>query len=186
MPGARYLDGDDVTLRTVEEEDLAFINETINIRQVRLGMTMAGPAPMASTRSHFEENISDDESVNLLICVEDDEPAGMIILFDIDDRRGKAEIGIWVAPDYQGNGYGTEAAALVVDHAFQQRRLHRVLARVLTTNDASARIWEKLGFTHEGTLRESEFLDGEHVGMRYFGLLEDEWDGFDSWRDQAT
>ncbi|WP_435365165.1 GNAT family N-acetyltransferase [Haloarchaeobius sp. DYHT-AS-18] len=186
MPGALYLAGDDVTLRTVEEEDLAFINETINIREVRLGMTMAGPAPMTATESHFEENISDDGSVNLLICVDEDEPAGMIILFDVDDRRGKAEIGIWVAPDYQGNGYGTEAAALVVDHAFQQRRLHRVLARVLTTNDASARIWENLWFTHEGTLRESEFLDGEHVGMRYFGLLEDEWDGFDSWQNQDS
>ncbi|WP_439027869.1 GNAT family N-acetyltransferase [Haloarchaeobius sp. DT45] len=186
MPGALYLDGDDVTLRTVEEEDLDFVNEHINDRRVRLGMTMAHPAPMASTRHHFEENVSNDDSVNLLICVDDDDPAGMVILFDIDDRRGKAEIGIWLAPEYHGNGYGTEAAALVVDHAFGQRRLHRVLARVLTTNDASAGIWEKLGFTHEGTLRESEFKDGEYLGMRYFGLLSDEWDGFDSWQDRDT
>ena len=45
----------------------------------------------------------------------------------------------------------------------------------MATNDASRRVWEKLGFELEGRLRQNQFDDGEYVDTLYFGLLEDEY-----------
>ncbi|MFC4408128.1 GNAT family N-acetyltransferase, partial [Haloarchaeobius iranensis] len=95
----------------------------------------------------------------------------------IQDRTRWAEIAISIAPEHWGNGYATEASELIVDYAFTERNLHRLQARVIEPNDASASVWEKLGFTREGTLRENQFYEGEYVGTRYYGLLEDEWEG---------
>ena len=42
-------------------------------------------------------------------------------------------------------------------------------------NAASAAIWEKLGFRHEATFRESAFHEGEHVDQHLYAVLADEW-----------
>jgi ribosomal-protein-alanine N-acetyltransferase len=44
-----------------------------------------------------------------------------------------------------------------------------------TRNLASARVLEKLGFTHEGTLREDCVVDGDLSDSWVFGLLRREW-----------
>lgn len=174
MPGAVFLRGDDVTLRTVEEEDLEFIQDYVNDPDVRAGLSMSMPINGEQEREYFEERISSDEDVHLLIC-SDDEAVGMIGL-DVGDRHGTAEIGISIAPEFHGNGYGTEASRLLTTYAFDELRMHRVMARAFAFNEASKRIWEKLGFEQEGRHREAAFTGGEHVDVVFFGALADEWE----------
>ena len=174
MPGAVFLRGDDVTLRTVEEEDVTFLRDAINDPDVRQGLLTAKPFNGRQEEEYFEEHISNDETVNLVICA-DGEAVGTIGLKDIDHHTGNCEIGLWLASEFHGRGYGTEASRLLTDYAFRELRMHRVLARVLATNGASAGIWEKLGFEEEGVHRDEAFKDGEYVDVRYFGVLADEW-----------
>jgi len=176
MPGAVFLRGDEITLRTIEEEDVEFLRDAINLPEVRQGLTTAYPLNVEQEREFFEERISNQEDVNLAICADED-IAGVIGLHDLNQRAGTCEVGLWLAPEYHGQGYGTEASRVLTEHAFRELRMHRVQARVLATNEASARIWEKLGFEEEGRHRDEAFTDGEHVDMRYFGVLADEWNG---------
>ena len=175
MPGATFLRGESVTLRTVEEEDLEFLRDTINDPEVREGLLTTKPFNGHQEREYFEERISSDETVSLLIC-EGDDPAGSIGLKDIEQVAGTCEIGLWLAPEYHGQGYGTEASRLVTAYAFDELRMHRVQARVLADNAASHRIWEKLGFAEEGVHRDEAYLGGEHVDVHYYGMLAEEWD----------
>lgn len=175
MPGPVFLRGDDVTLRTVEEEDLPFLQETINDPEVR--QHLAGgrtPINAAQEREYYDEVVSSDEAVNLVVC-DGEEAVGTIGLMDLDHRNGTAEIGLFLAPEYHGRGFGTEASELVTGYAFGELRLHRVLARVLAGNEASMRVWEKLGYEHEGVHREAAFVGGEHVDLHHYGVLADEW-----------
>lgn len=174
MPGAVFLADDRVTLRTIEREDCSFLTEHRNRERVRRPFAWPFPANEAEMTEYFENVICDDDSVHLLIC-DDDEPVGFVSVSVEDERTRWGDLGVWVVPEHWGEGYATAAAELIVDYAFAERNLHRLLARPLATNEASARIWEKLGFTHEGTLREQEFDGGEYVDMHYYGLLEDEW-----------
>jgi RimJ/RimL family protein N-acetyltransferase len=174
MPGATFLEGDSVTLCTVEEEDLEFLQRTINDPRVRRWVGNRAPINGPAEREWFE-SIGDSE-VHLLIR-RDDDPVGVVGLRPADGPDVTAELGIFLAPDHWGEGYGTEASRLVVDYAFAERRFHRVTARVFEGNDRSARIWEKLGFRHEATHREAEYLDGEFVDVRRYAVLEGEWEG---------
>ena len=176
MPGPVFLEGDRVELRTIEEEDLDFLRETINDPAVRRSLGNRSPINGQQEREWFEEQASDDDNddTDLLVC-RDGEAVGSVGLHQHDPLGVTTEIGIFVAEEHWGEGYGTDASRLVTDYAFRERRHHRAMARVFEGNAGSTRIWEKLGFRHEGTFEESEFVDGEYVDVDYYAILADEW-----------
>ncbi|MFW6448825.1 MAG: GNAT family N-acetyltransferase [Halobacteriota archaeon] len=178
MPGPVFLEGDAVELRTVEEEDLPYLQAEVNRPEVRIPIARPGPVNATQERQFFDDIVSSDESTDLLIA-RAGEPMGMISLNPIRHRTGTAELGYWLSPDEQGRGYTTEAAALLLGHGFDQLALHRVHAHVYGFNEPSRRLLTGLGFTHEGTLREHGFVDGERVDLEVYGLLRREWDNPD-------
>jgi len=171
-----FAEGDDVTLRTVEEDDLAFVQRVRNDPAVRQPLTLNRPANAEQVSEFFENAISSDDGASLLVC-RDEEPMGMVALFDEHDVTGTATLAYWLDPEYWGNGYATEAVGLLCEHAFAERRLHKLRAEVIEPNDGSQRVLEKLGFQREGLLRDEKFVGGEHVDVHRFGLLADQWEG---------
>lgn len=171
-----FADGDDVTLRTVEDEDLEFVQAARNDPAVRQPLTLNRPANAEQIEEFFENAISSEDGASLLVCV-DENPVGMVVLFNEDDVTGTATLAYWLDPGYWGNGYATEAAGLLCEHAFAERRLNKLRAEVIESNQGSRRVLEKLGFVEEGVLREEKFVRGEHVDVHRFGLLADEWEG---------
>lgn len=167
MPGPAFLHGDSLTLRPVETEDHGFVYRHWNRPTIRCGFARHTPRSREQIAAFFEDS---DDAVHFLAC-RDDEPVGFVWLFGIDEVASRVELGYWVVPDEQGNGYATEIARLAVEYAFDQRGLHKVLARVLDWNDASARVLEKLGFRREGRLREHYYVDGERVDADLYALL---------------
>lgn len=176
MPGAVYLRGDGLTLRTIEEDDLEFLRDTINDPDVRHHLPNRVPYTLAQEEEYFENVVCDDENVQLLVCADGDR-VGTIGLHPADSVSGTGELGIFLAKAHWGRGLGTEASRVMTEYAFAERRLHRVTARVLEGNHGSRQIWEKLGFRHEATLRDADFIDGEYVDVHWYAILEDEWDG---------
>lgn len=67
---------------------------------------------------------------------------------------GTAEIGVFLAEDVRGQGIVTRAVEAMVDWAFAERGLRRLEWRCEPVNARSRAIPQRLGFTHEGTLRE--------------------------------
>jgi len=172
MPGPIFLDSDDVTLRTVEEEDLEFLQRNINDPRVRRPVASIAPTNASQEREWVES--ADDSEVSLLVCA-DGESVGTVALSDINETWGHAEVGYWIAPDSWGEGYATAATRLLVGYAFDQRRLHKLNAHVFEFNAGSCRVLEKVGFAEEGRLREEAFIDGNYVDVLRYGLLEGEW-----------
>lgn len=177
MPGAVFLRGERVNLRTLERADVDFVHEHKNTPEVHRSFVWPYPENRDAIEAYLFER--DDDGVHLLVCVDGDdgepEPVGVVGLGVEDARCREGSLGIWTAPPHWGEGYATEAAEVVVDYAFDERNLHRVVAQVIETNDGSRRVWETLGFEHEGTRRESEFMGGEYRDMEVYGVLEDEW-----------
>jgi ribosomal-protein-alanine N-acetyltransferase len=64
------------------------------------------------------------------------------------DKAGEVEIGYGIAPDYQQQGYMTEAVRAMIAWAFEQPGCHAVIApHTLKSNIASNRVLEKVGMT---------------------------------------
>lgn len=70
-------------------------------------------------------------------------------------------MGLVLAPEARGHGYGTEAQRLLVEYLFAHTQLNRVEATTEAGNRAEQRSLEKAGFTREGVLRGYDFRDGE-------------------------
>jgi RimJ/RimL family protein N-acetyltransferase len=85
------------------------------------------------------------------------------------------EIGYWIHKDYINRGLVTESTAALVKVAFEIIHIHRLEIHCDPRNLASAAVPRKLGFTHEGTLRQkTPFLDRWSDSM-VWGLLETEY-----------
>jgi len=178
MPGPVFLAGDRVTLRPPEEEDLEFLCRNHNDPAVRGSMPRVHPQRREDTRTEYLEG--SDDSVGLLACRGHSPEAdrlGFCALFRINEDSGRAEVGVWFAPDARGQGYATEAVKLLVAHAFDERRLHRLDAGAMVSNDRSRALLERVGFTEEGRRRDYYFVAGEYVDRVEYGLLATEWNG---------
>ncbi len=91
----------------------------------------------------------------------------------IENEQG--EIGYWLAKPYWGQGITPEAVRCFCEFAFERFQLQRIYGKVFATNPRSSRVLSKVGFKHEGTLRNGYFRDGQPVDDHLFGLLRDEF-----------
>lgn len=100
---------------------------------------------------------------------------GVVSLTFEQDRR-VAVIGYGVHADLRGRGLSVEAASAVIDEAFTHLvELQRIRAHTGVDNRPSMRVLEKLGFSHEGTLRKNTLAKGRLVDDVIYGLLREEW-----------
>jgi [ribosomal protein S5]-alanine N-acetyltransferase len=79
---------------------------------------------------------------------------------------GQAYLGYGLAEREQGKGLMTEAVRAVAGYGFDALRLHQVAANYVPSNDASARVLRRCGFTVVGYVRDYLFIDGawrDHV-----------------------
>jgi ribosomal-protein-serine acetyltransferase len=101
--------------------------------------------------------------------------AGVIGFHEIDRVHAQVGIGYWVAENRQGRGLVTRAVQALCGMAFDELGLNRVEIKAATDNARSRAIPERLGFRHEGVLREGERLYDRFVDLEVYALLASEW-----------
>jgi len=87
------------------------------------------------------------------------------------------ELGITLAPAYQGLGHATEALHAVFDHLFGTLGKHRVYGSVDPRNTASLALLERVGMRKEAHLVESLWFKGEWADDVIYAMLAREWEG---------
>ena len=73
---------------------------------------------------------------------------GVLALVDLP---GGVELGVTLAPGSRGEGLATEALTLVLDHLAAAHGVGVAVASLDVRNEASAALFERLGFTRSGT-----------------------------------
>lgn len=117
--------------------------------------------------------------VGLLACRrEDDRVVGVFNLSEI--VRGGFQscyMGYYVGAGYQQRGYMTEALRLVLGHAFETLKLHRVEANIQPDNAPSLALVRRAGFTREGFSRRYLKIAGRWRDHERYALLAEDWRG---------
>jgi len=86
-------------------------------------------------------------------------------------RRG--EISLFVGDKkHWGKGIGSQAVTLLRDFACSTLRLHKLSAGCYSNNLASARVFEKAGFTREAVLKEHYLCGHEWVDRYCYAFVE--------------
>ncbi|HEY7526778.1 MAG TPA: GNAT family protein [Candidatus Limnocylindria bacterium] len=159
IPDRPLLRGEKVWLRPLEERDLPAYVAGINDSEV--GGLAGYKAPMSLEQAkgwldHVNEQGKGGRGFFFAVCeLGDDQFIGTTWLKDVDYWHGSAELAIFMDRDHLGAGFGTDAQRVLLDFAFTAVGLHRVWLTAYAANQRAIRSYEKLGFRHEGLMRES-------------------------------
>ncbi len=166
-------------LREIERRDLPEINRWRNDERLirQLG------APFRYIGEEIDDKWFDnylDKRKNAVRCAvteEDDRILGMVSLVNLDAVNRAAEIHIMIGQQGdRGKGAGTFAMKAMLEHAFLNLNLNRVELSVLATNERAIRLYEKLGFAHEGTKRQARYKQGSYIDLRLYAMLKSEYE----------
>lgn len=88
---------------------------------------------------------------------------------------GTCEVGCWLEPAATGRGLVGRAARLIIDWAFTERGMHRVVWLASPKNISSVKVARRLGMTREGVLRETYLYRGVRHDAEVWSVLAQEW-----------
>ena len=95
---------------------------------------------------------------------------GMKAMYGV--KRG--ELGYWLDAKAQGKGIIQKAVKKMIEIGFKHYALDKISLRCAVQNDRSCNVAQKLGFTHEGRLKNEIALYGVMMDVDVYAVLKDE------------
>ena len=105
---------------------------------------------------------------------------GVIGFNQIDWHNRIGYLGYWLAEACQGQGIMTISCRVVIDYAFTTLNLNRLVITCASENKRSQGIPQRLGFNHEGTMCEAEWLYDHFVDHEIYALVRRDWNSQDT------
>lgn len=126
----------------------------------------------------YAKNCNSKDAIVLAVELKDTKThIGNISLQNIHYIDRSAEIAFLMGEkEYWGKGYATEAARLLINHAFDQLGLQRIYFGTSENNIGMQKIGEKLNFKREGVRRKAIYKNGAFFDIYEYGLLREEWE----------
>jgi RimJ/RimL family protein N-acetyltransferase len=168
-----------VYLRAAERSDVPLFVTWMNDWGMSRTLGLVAPMSVPMEEQWFERTVANQgkEGYHFTACLfEDDRPIGTIGLFELNLRNGDAGLGISIgSADDRGKGYGSDMLRALLWFGFAQLRLERIWLDVYDVNPGARRVYERVGFVHEGTLRRAVYRDGSFWDVHRMAILVDEW-----------
>ena len=135
------------------------------------------PQTLEALVAYWETHRDDPASPWFAICRTDDgRHIGNIKLGPIQWLHRRADISLFIGDrSCWGQGYASEAIAMVRDWSFLELDLKKLNAGIYTGNIGSRRAFEKCGFELEGTIRKDVVSSGERLDVWRLGLPRSHW-----------
>jgi RimJ/RimL family protein N-acetyltransferase len=170
--------GDLVTLRPVAEDDLAWLASLRDGPAATGVHEWFGWRDPQRRRKQWAETGLLGENAGTLVVLHGAERVGHVSWYKVTTGPIAFAwgLGIMLAPEFRGRGYGTDAQRLAARYLFAHTQVNRIEATTEITNVAEQRALEKAGFTREGILRGTTFRQGRWHDQVIYSVLRDEVD----------
>ncbi len=167
---------DRIELRLLQISDAAELFALTNANRDYLRTWLPwldGTNSVADTKSFIESTLEPSANRGLAAAICDEGSIiGLIGYNHIDKQNRIGSIGYWLAENYQKQGIMTTSCQAICDYGFTTLNLNRLVINCATDNQASRSIPERLGFIHEGTIRDAEWLYDRFVNHEIYSLLD--------------
>lgn len=142
----------ELRLRALEPADTEMMYTAESDEAAWLYSDYLAPISMEMLRIYAQTYDADPmRSGQLRLIVDiDGVPAGILDLFDISPRHLRADTGIYILPEFRGEGVGTMALELAKDYCRRRLGLHQITASVAEQNKSALRCYSKAGFMSTG------------------------------------
>jgi [ribosomal protein S5]-alanine N-acetyltransferase len=124
----------------------------------------------------IEKGLCNSELIYWGIRLTNGKLVGTIGLYNIDWKHRFATAGNILQPQFWNKGIMTEAQAAIVKFGFLTLKLNRIEAQIFSKNYASCKVFEKLGFTCEGRLRQNFLIENIFEDSFLYSILQSEFE----------
>ena len=100
---------------------------------------------------------------------------GVIGFHEFDNDNRQTSMGFWISSSHQGKGIVSSSCARLIEYAFTDLELNRVVMKIAEDNVPSRRVAERNGLVYEGTSRQSEWLYDHFVNRAIYAAVADQW-----------
>jgi diamine N-acetyltransferase len=173
--------GDKVRLRRPERADLPRFAAWLNDPEVRRHLALIFPLSLRHEEQWLEDQLRKEPALQAFVIeapgaeIADASAVGVIGFHAVDWVSRAGELGLVIGEKAVWNrGLGTDAVRTLARWGFHELNLNRVFLRVFADNAPAIRCYEKVGFQHEGRLRQDRYQDGRYLDTLLMGLLRGE------------
>lgn len=133
------------------------------------------PASLPQMQHWIADKVADAALVPFTVCSPNQQPCGVVCFASIEPGHGTVEIGhVTWSPLMQRSVIGSEAIYLLLQQAFSLG-YRRVAWRCDSTNIASRRAAERLGFRFEGRFRQVMTRKQRNRDTDWLSIIDREW-----------
>jgi RimJ/RimL family protein N-acetyltransferase len=177
MMNVPFITGEKVDLCPVSSEHMDILIKGYNDPDVRDAMFMYFPLTEQDTQNKIEAMVKEEKAINFIIIdKETQQPVGHTALVRPDwVSRMMTFYIVLLDKSVWGKGLGTEATRLVVDYGFNMLNLNRIQLHVNAENEPAKAVYKKIGFKHEGTLRQAMYKNKKYYDFWLMGILAEEY-----------
>tara|TARA_B100001250_G_scaffold325269_1_gene289036 strand:- start:4 stop:525 length:522 start_codon:yes stop_codon:yes gene_type:complete len=160
-----------IHLRALDLDDLDFLFEIENDRNLwKLSDTIL-PFSKKYLEKYIKESnldIFSEKQFRFVICLENNNPIGLIDLFDFDPVNHRAGIGIVIKNIYRMKGYASESIKLIEDISKKDLQIHQLYVNVAIDNTISLNLFKKLGYKKIGIKKDWNYINNHYVDEMLF------------------
>ncbi len=171
------LRGEHVDLRPVEAADIAVYYQWENDPEMSGRYMTPTPMSLAQVERWFGERdraVASEEHGVFIVATKDGTPAGRVsyirVLFAPNSYG--YNIGVGIAQEHRGHGYGAEAQRLLADYLLFAYPVGRVEASTDVENLGEQRSLERAGFTRDGLIRSGWWRGGRWHDMVVYSRVQ--------------
>ena len=164
-----------VEIRPFNEKDIPlkveWINDSINNKYLHYDL----PLREDKTLDWFKKNKERTDRYDATIEA-DGIPVGLIGLLDIDRNNHKAEYYITIGNrEFLGKGVAYRASRQLLEYAFCEIQLNKVVLYTEYDNVAAQKLFEKVGFKREGLIRKDIFYHGKYIDRYLYSICKEDY-----------
>ena len=137
---------DEVYIRFVEKED---IEDILNWRNDLETIKQSFNSKSVKLKDHekwFNDSIKNKNRQIFIAFNKENEKIGQI---RFDKNKDKAEIGITIAPEFRGKGYGSKVIKKACEVYLNNYDVSNLIAKIKKSNPSSLKAFEKAGFIED-------------------------------------
>jgi len=162
-----------VYLKPITNDDADDVVRWRNRESVKKYFIYQGTFTREGQLKWIENEVNTGNVIQFMIIEKNtDRSVGSVFIRDVNKEHRKGEFGIFIGEDdVHGIGYGSEAAQLILDYAFNEANLHRIYLRALADNERAIASYKKAGFQLEGILKDDVYVRGEFHDVAWMSII---------------
>ena len=155
--------------------DLPLFYQSVNEQDITEFLQTNGGFSLTAEEQWFDGLAERTNDFVFAVCLPDDTAIGCMGLHRVNWIDRTAVTGSWLAKDYWGRGFGTDAKMHLLWFAYDRLNLRKICSAALAHNVRSIGHNQHCGYQIESTLKQQHFKNGQYHDLVQLACYREDW-----------